>query len=178
MQLFKAGTENNTQIALTTGKHFAETIRTSCLTAIGTGLLLVISGCAGTSITPQVVTQPQVVEQPQQEQAATDSAIPVEVHLDHAWVKNANTRKKQAVQRKVMEALRAKVVAGGAFIASWKELGVNGTLWHVAEHETYPQNVLPEGAQNLPVGSISPILPGDGGLHLFRILGRETAKPK
>ena len=48
--------------------------------------------------------------------------------------------------------------------------------WHVAGQEIYPADVLPDGAGNLPVGAISPILPGDGGLHLFRILRREALK--
>jgi hypothetical protein len=36
--------------------------------------------------------------------------------------------------------------------------------------------MIPEGARDLPVGSLSAVLPGDGGLHFFRILGRDGAE--
>lgn len=103
-------------------------------------------------------------------------AGPMDIHVDHAWVKDASTPTEQVVHRKTMEALREKIEAGGAFIASWNTLGADGTYWHVAEKETDSADVIPEAARNLPIGSLSPIVPGDGGLHLFRILGREPAK--
>ena len=139
---------------------------------VSLSLTLVLAGCG-----PAVRQQP--VEQPRAEAKSAGSAVPAgptQLLVDHAWVKDADTPSALDAQRKAMEALRAKVVAGGAFVAAWNELGVDGTRWHVAEQETYPADVLPEGAQSLPVGAVSPILPGDGGLHLFRILGREAIK--
>jgi hypothetical protein len=140
--------------------------------ALAAGLLLVLSGC-GPAVTPQAVEVPRA-EPVAASVAAAVPAEPTELQVDHAWVKDADTAGERTVQRQAMEALRAKVVAGGAFLDSWNQLELNGTLWHVAERETYASDVLPAGARNLPVGSISPILPGDGGLHLFRILGREA----
>jgi hypothetical protein len=58
---------------------------------------------------------------------------------------------------------------------AWTALGQDGNVWHVAESETYEYAVLPEKARDLPPGTVSPVIPGDGGLHLFRILARESA---
>ena len=99
-----------------------------------------------------------------------------DLRVDHAWVKNADSAEEKAAQRKLMETLREKIEEGGTFVASWNTLSADGTYWHVAENETYAADVLPEGARNLDIGTLSPILPGDGGLHLFRILGREPSK--
>ena len=136
------------------------------------GVILAFAGCG-----PAVKQQP--VERPRAEAKAAASVVPAgptQLLVDHAWVKDADSASAQEAQRKAMETLRAKVVAGGTFVAAWNELGVDGARWHVAEQETYPADVLPERVRSLPVGAISPILPGDGGLHLFRILGREAIK--
>ncbi len=130
-------------------------------------VLLILSGCSSTM---------PIKPSDAQKAVAVIPVGAVDLHVDHAWVKDASTPTEQAVHRKTMEALREKIEAGGAFIASWNSLGVDGTYWHVAEKETYSADVIPEAARNLPIGSLSPILPGDGGLHLFRILGREPAK--
>jgi hypothetical protein len=130
-------------------------------------LFSALSGCA---------TNVQTSTSELSQAAVVLPAGPMNIHVDHAWVKDASTPSLQAVHRKTMEALREKIEAGGAFVASWSALGADGTYWHVAEKETYSADVIPEGARNLPIGSLSPILPGDGGLHLFRILGRESAK--
>ena len=135
-------------------------------------LILVLAGCG-------LAVKRQPVEQPRAEAKAAASAVPAgptQLLVDHAWVKDAESPDAQAAQRKAMEALRAKIAAGGTFVAAWNELGVDGARWHVAKQEIYPADVLPEGVRSLPVGAISPILPGDGGMHLFRILGREAIK--
>jgi hypothetical protein len=98
---------------------------------------------------------------------------PTDLRLDHAWVQDAADATEQAARRAAMERLRSAVERGASFDAAWKALGVAPGPWHVGEGETYPYDVLPEGARDLPVGSLSPILPGNGGLHLFRILARE-----
>lgn len=104
--------------------------------------------------------------------AAGPDRAPIALRVDHAWVKDAKGAE-QKKRRQTMEALRAKIANGGGFIESWNSLRVNGAAWHVAEQETYEYGVIPPQARDLPVGSLSPIIPGDGGLHLFRILGRE-----
>jgi hypothetical protein len=93
--------------------------------------------------------------------------------VDHAWVKNAESASRQSAQRDAMENLRTKVSSGASFLKSWKALGVDGKNWHVAEGEVYPYAVVHEDARDLPEGSVSDILPGEGGLHLFRIVARE-----
>lgn len=45
--------------------------------------------------------------------------------------------------------------------------------WHVAEGETYAYEVIPADARDLPDGSLSAVIAGDGGHHLFRIIGRD-----
>jgi hypothetical protein len=94
------------------------------------------------------------------------------LHVDHAWVK-APTPAEKAKRRKAIDALRTKVVAGETFIVAWNSLGENGDVWHVAEGETYDVEVIPVEARDLPVGQVSAVIPGDGGFHLFRILGRD-----
>lgn len=112
---------------------------------------------------------------PAEPEPPADAAVPVSLTVDHAWVRDADTPGEQSAQAAAMAALREKVVAGGAFVASWEALGLDGARWHVAEGETYPGDVLPPGVAELPEGAISAIVPGDGGLHLFRIVGREAA---
>ncbi|MBK8817063.1 MAG: hypothetical protein IPN42_16845 [Methylococcaceae bacterium] len=138
-----------------------------CYGALAFCTVFVISGCASS-------VQPSAAEASQVETVIP--AGPMDIHVDHAWVKDASSPSQQDIHRKTMAALREKIEVGGSFVASWNTLGADGTYWHVAEKETYSSDVIPEGARNLPVGSLSAILPGDGGLHLFRILGREPVK--
>jgi hypothetical protein len=129
-------------------------------------LLVVLAACAPK--TPAPPRAPAAPAHPPAESARKATAL----RVDHAWVKDA-TGAEQAKRRKAMETLRAKVANGGSFVESWYALGLDGRAWHVAEQETYDYSVVPAEARDLPVGSLSPIIPGNGGLHLFRILGRE-----
>jgi hypothetical protein len=105
--------------------------------------------------------------------------------VDHAWVadvagSNATAKKKNAAQRKSMEELRARVLAGQALPEAFKTLpGLEngGAAWHVGDHEEYPYNVVPPEAHDLPAGGVSAVLPGDGGIHLFKIHGRKKPAP-
>jgi len=97
--------------------------------------------------------------------------LPATLQVDHAWVQDATDPAEQRARRAAMEALRERVERGGAFNESWNALGLDGTPWHVAENESYPSDVLPAETRALPVGTLSPIVPGNGGLHLFRIIG-------
>jgi PPIC-type PPIASE domain len=99
---------------------------------------------------------------------------PTKLRVDHAWVKDAARPVKQAAQRKAIDALRAKVAAGEGFNAAWQSLRLDGTPWHVAEGETYDREVIPEAVRDLAPGTVSPVVPGNGGLHLFRILEPES----
>ena len=98
------------------------------------------------------------------------------VRVDHAWVRDSTRPNEETRRRAAMEALRANVEAGLGFTEAWQRLEVDGKPWHVAEDETYPYDVVPAAARDLPVGTLSAIIPGNGGLHLFRILGREPGR--
>jgi hypothetical protein len=97
--------------------------------------------------------------------------------VDHAWVKDNRAKKAQAAQRAAIERLRGLVAAGDTIPTGWEKLGVAGSAWHVGDHEDYPYEVLPPDARDLPAGSLSPVLPGDGGLHLFKIIEHKQVRP-
>ncbi len=113
---------------------------------------------------------------PEPEEPAADTAMPAtesgNMRVDHAWVK-ADTASEQVKRRKAIEAMRTKVVAGATFVVAWESLGEDGEVWHVAEGETYETAVIPEPARSMVIGQVSPVIPGDGGFHLFRILARD-----
>jgi hypothetical protein len=98
--------------------------------------------------------------------------------VDHAWVKDAKKKATTAKQRKALEELRAAVVAGKTIPKAFETLpGVDGKVWHIGDHEEYPYTVVPGDAHDLAPGSVSPIIPGDGGLHLFQIYSRKQTPP-
>jgi hypothetical protein len=98
--------------------------------------------------------------------------------VDHAWVKDAKKKATTAKQKASLEELRARVVAGQTIPKAFETLpGVDGNAWHIGDHEEYPYTVVPPGAHDLKPGGISPIIPGDGGLHLFVIYERKQTPP-
>lgn len=98
--------------------------------------------------------------------------------VDHAWVKDAAKKAVTAKQKKSLEELRARVVAGQTIPKAFETLkGVDGNAWHIGDHEEYPTDVVPAQARDLAPGSVSPVVPGDGGLHLFKIHERKTMPP-
>lgn len=111
-------------------------------------------------------TAPAVEPTPEPESASHT------VRVDHAWVK-APTPAEQAKRRKAIEAMRTRVLAGSTFVVAWESLGEDGTVWHVAEGETYDAAILPPELKSVAIGQVSPVIPGDGGFHLFRILERD-----
>lgn len=104
---------------------------------------------------------------------------PVRVSLvvDHAWIKDAEDEKNRASDRALLERLRALVEAGATIPEAYTQLNVDGARWHIGDHEDYPYEVIPAEAHDLPPGSLSPIIPGDGGLHLFKIYQRRQEIP-
>lgn len=95
--------------------------------------------------------------------------------LDHAWLKDAEDTNERIAGRETLEKLRELVVAGSTISAAFARLQPDGALWHIGDHEEYPYEAIPAAARDLPPGEISPILPGDGGLHLFRIYERRES---
>ena len=123
--------------------------------------------------TPTTLPVPEAAPEAGDDEA--EAPVPSLV-VDHAWVKDADTLLAQQERRRAMDQLRVNVGRGMTFEAAWVALRVAPEVWHIGEHETYPVAVIPVEARNLPVGTLSPVIPGDGGLHLFRILGREGAE--
>lgn len=113
-------------------------------------------------------------------EAAADVAVeapaPPALVVDHVWVRDADDPAEQAARRAAIERLRLAVERGGSFEAAWQALGVAPEAWHVGESESYPVALIPAAARALPPGSVSVVIPGDGGLHLFRILRRDGAR--
>ena len=102
----------------------------------------------------------------------------VSLVVDHAWVKDASTATARAAQRKALEQLRERAVAGESIPAAFQALtGVKPKEWHIGDHEEYPISVVPAGVRELSAGSVSAVTPGDGGQHLFKIHERKTTPP-
>lgn len=97
--------------------------------------------------------------------------------VDHAWVKDAPGKKGRVAGMAQLKRLRALVKAGATIPQAYARLQFNGNNWHIGDHEEYPYDVLPVAGRDLPVGALSPIIPGDGGLHLFRIYERKQQLP-
>lgn len=102
---------------------------------------------------------------------------PAQLQVSHAWIKDAEKAADKKTQRKDMDKLRSRVDKGEPFQKAWETLKLDGSLWHVADDETYPVDILPVGVQELGVGALSNVTPGDGGLHLFRIINKLPAQP-
>lgn len=103
--------------------------------------------------------------------------IRVIVIVDHAWLKDAEDEKLRADGRTLMERLRTLVEGGATIQDAYTQLNPDGSSWHIGDHEEYLTIVLPSEVHNLPAGSLSPIIPGDGGLHLFKIHKRTEERP-
>jgi len=97
--------------------------------------------------------------------------------VDHAWVKDTKAKKAQAAQRAAIDRLRGLVAAGDSIPSGYNKLGISGNAWHIGDHEEYPYEVMPPAARDLPAGSLTPVIPGDGGLHLFRIIEHKQVRP-
>ena len=101
----------------------------------------------------------------------------VSLIVDHAWLKDAEDEKERAAGRTVLERLRTLVEGGATIPDAYTRLQVDGTLWHIGDQEEYAVDLLPSEAQDLPVGTLSKIIPGDGGLHLFKVYQRKQELP-
>ncbi len=135
--------------------------------------ILMLAVCGTSPPATPVIVQPPVRDTPVERPESTDG---LSLHVDHAWVKDASSAGEQVQRRAALDALRAKVEAGAGFSEAFRSLHADPGPWHVAEGETYPYDVIPAAARDLPVGTLSTVIPGNGGLHLFRILGRERSQ--
>jgi hypothetical protein len=145
------------------------------------GVAVVLAACGPQF--PQPDHRPRTAGVPEERKTTATTmpeteAVPATgaIRVDHAWVKDASSAKGQAKRRGEIEALRSKVIAGSGFVVAWESLGANGEVWHVAEGETYDAEVLPAVVRGMAPGQVSAVIPGDGGLHLFRVLGSGDAQ--
>jgi hypothetical protein len=97
--------------------------------------------------------------------------------VDHAWVKDSKTKKAQAAQRAAIDRLRGLVAAGETIPSAYNTLTVSGDAWHIGDHEEYPYQMVPPEARDLPAGALSQVIPGNGGLHLFKIIEHKEVRP-
>jgi hypothetical protein len=102
----------------------------------------------------------------------------VSLVVDHAWLKDVKSQKVRAAGRALLVRLRNLVKAGATIPEGYTKLKVaDGSAWHIGDHEEYPYSRLPAKMRDLPPGSLSEIIPGDGGLHLFKIYQRKDQPP-
>jgi hypothetical protein len=97
--------------------------------------------------------------------------------VDHAWIKDAASEKERADTLALLVKLRDLVKAGSSIPAAFDKLVADGSSWHIGDHEEYPYDVIAPEARDLPPGSLSEILPGDEGKHLFKIYAKKEQLP-
>jgi hypothetical protein len=104
---------------------------------------------------------------------------PTRVYLtvDHAWLKDVEDEAGRIAGREQMEKLRELVEAGAPLPQAYEQLQADGSSWHIGDHEEYADDILPEEARNLAAGTLSPLIPGDGGLHLLMVHQRREEPP-
>lgn len=103
--------------------------------------------------------------------------LQISLIIDHAWLKDAATEKDRTAGHALMVQLRNQVKAGTTIPDAYNKLQVDGSNWHIGDHEEYPYNIIPAEARDLPPGSLSEIIPGDGGEHLFKIYEKKERIP-
>jgi len=112
-------------------------------------------------------------------QALTIEAAEPRVMLvvDHAWLKLSENEEAAAAGHTLMERLKSLVEAGATIPTAFARLKVDGNAWHIGDHEEYPYDSVPDEARDLPPETLSPIIEGEGGIHLFVIHKRREIPP-
>ncbi|NJD90777.1 MAG: hypothetical protein FIA91_04555 [Geobacter sp.] len=113
-------------------------------------------------------------------EAALVKALPItvpdhigELVVDHAYLKTGADDKEQKAGLILMERLRTMVADGAAIPAAFDQLQVDGSNWHIGDHEEYPATVLPDEVRQLPPGGLSSVLAGSDGYNLFKLYDRK-----
>lgn len=113
-------------------------------------------------------------------EAALVKALPLpipahvgELVVDHAYLKIGADEKEQQAGLVLMERLRTMVVAGATIPAAYNQLQVDGSNWHIGDHEEYPATVLPDEVRQLPPGGLSSVLASSDGYNLFTLYERK-----
>lgn len=113
-------------------------------------------------------------------EAALVKALPLpiqpyigELVVDHAYLKVSGDEKERQAGLALMERLRVMVVAGATIPAAFNQMQVDGSNWHIGDHEEYPASALPEETRQLPPGGLSSVLAGSDGYNLFMVYERK-----
>ncbi len=120
----------------------------------------------------------------EEERAKVDTAmvkalsLPIPAHVgelvvDHAYLKLPQDDKGQQAGLALMEKLRAMVEGGATIQDAFNRLQVDGSNWHIGDHEEYPASVLPDETRDLPPGGLSKVLVSSDGYNLFKIHDRK-----
>lgn len=104
--------------------------------------------------------------------------LPIPSHVgdlvvDHAYIKLPADEKGQKEGLALMEKLRAMVEAGATIPEAYNKLQVDGSSWHIGDHEEYPVTAMPDEVRSLPPGGLSSIQTFGEGYNLFRIYERK-----
>jgi len=97
--------------------------------------------------------------------------------VDHAWLKDAEVETEIMEGRAQITKMREMVANGSTIPQAFVKMKLDGAMWHIGDHEEYPYEVVPEEARDLKPGNLSPLIPGDGGTHLFLMYQRKEEKP-
>lgn len=113
-------------------------------------------------------------------EAALVKALPLsvppqvgELVVDHAYLKASGDDNEQKAGLALMERLRSLVEAGASIPEAFNQLQVDGSNWHIGDHEVYPASALPDETRELPPGGLSSVLAGSDGFNLFRLYERK-----
>lgn len=113
-------------------------------------------------------------------EAALVKALPLpipahvgELVVDHAYLKIGTDEKEQKTGLELMEKLRTMVVEGATIPEAFSQLQVDGSNWHIGDHEEYPATVLPDEVRQLPPGGLSSVLAASDGYNLFKLYERK-----
>lgn len=113
-------------------------------------------------------------------EAALVKALPLaiqpyigELVVDHAYLKVTGDEKAQKAGLALMERLRTMMADGATIPAAFNQLQVDGSNWHIGDHEEYPASALPDETRQLPPGGLSSVLAGSDGYNLFKVYERK-----
>jgi hypothetical protein len=100
-------------------------------------------------------------------------SLPIPNYVGDAVVDHAYVKLEQKDGLALMERLRALVEKGATIPAAFNELQLDGTNWHIGDHEEYPVSALPDETRELPDGGLTKIIVGSEGYNLFKIYERK-----
>jgi hypothetical protein len=120
------------------------------------------------------------VEEREKVEYALVKAVPLpipahvgELVVDHAFVKLSQDEKEQKVSLDLIKQLRSMAVEGATIPEAFNRLQVDGSNWHIGDHEEYPVSAMPDEIRELSKGELSNVLVSSDGYSLFKIYERK-----